>query len=70
MGRKKAIRRQLMNIVIDKHNPFITAVLEPVADVVCLEGGKIDRKDPRDAETFVVRIRARCNGHCIQSGRN
>jgi len=50
-----------LSIVVDAKIPFIKGVLEPYADVVYLEGNRIDATTVKHADALIVRTRTRCD---------
>lgn len=58
-----------MKIVVDSAIPYISGLLEPYAEVVYKEGGKIDRAVVKDCDALIVRTRTRCDAKLL-SGSN
>lgn len=50
-----------MRIVIEKNIPFISGLLDGVADVRYLAAGEIDAAAMRDADALITRTRTRCD---------
>ena len=56
-------------IVIDRHIPFIQGLFEPHADVVYLDGDRIDAAAVRDADALITRTRTRVDSDLLNGSR-
>ena len=56
-----------MKIIADDKIPFLRGALEPVAEVVYMEGKKISRADVMDADAIITRTRTMVSG--LRNGR-
>ena len=54
-----------MKIIADDKIPFLRGALEPVAEVVYMEGKKISRADVMDADAIITRTRTRCDASLL-----
>lgn len=50
-----------MRIVADDKIPFLKGVLEPFADIVYVNGSRIDRDTVKNADALIVRTRTKCD---------
>jgi len=55
-----------IKVVADDKIPFLRGVLEPVAEVVYLPGGKIRREDLKSADALLTRTRTFCNRELLE----
>ena len=56
----------MLKIVADDKIPFLRGILEPVAEVRYLPGGKISRADLMDADALLTRTRTRCCAELLE----
>ena len=54
-----------MKIVADKHIPFLEGVFEPYAEVLYIDGRRINHDDIIDADALVIRTRTKCNAELL-----
>ena len=57
-----------MKIVADDKIPYLKGVLEPLAQVSYLPGGKIGRSDVQDADALITRTRTDVSGRPQEKG--
>ena len=58
-----------IRIVADSAIPFLEGVLDPYAEVVFMDGEKIDSEAVRDADALMIRTRTKCNAELLEGSR-
>lgn len=58
-----------LNIIIEKHVPFLAGVLEPYADVRYLDSSEIDAAQMAETDALITRTRTRCDRALLESSR-
>jgi erythronate-4-phosphate dehydrogenase len=57
----------IMKIVVDDKIPFLQGVFEPFAEVVYLQGSKINRTELKNADALIIRTRTICNNELLEN---
>lgn len=58
-----------MNIIIEKHVPFLAGLLEPYANVRYLDSAEIDVEKMRPTDALITRTRTRCDRSLLELSR-
>ena len=58
-----------MNIIIEKHVPFLAGLLEPYANVRYLDSAEIDVEKMRPTDALITRTRTRCDRSMLELSR-
>lgn len=58
-----------IRIVADSAIPFLDGVFDPYADVVFIDGDKIDAEAVKDADALMIRTRTKCNADLLEGSR-
>ena len=58
-----------IRIVADSAIPFLEGVFDPYADVVFIDGEKIDAEAVRDADALMIRTRTKCNAALLEGSK-
>lgn len=58
-----------LNIIIEKHVPFLSGVLEPYANVRYLDSPEIDATQMAETDALITRTRTRCDRSLLESSR-
>ena len=55
-----------LNIIIEKHVPFLAGLLEPYANVRYLDSAEIDEEKMRSTDALITRTRTRCDRSILE----